>query len=99
MRVDGHLIIANHLSPDMASNAGIDGVYASSNGQTHGSVFQCSKTDWIYLSAGVHIIDVVAQTNNAARVDDGLLRIKLTQFDQGTDINMPIITPPKIKSM
>ena len=98
VHVDGHLIVVGYLSSNMASDNGMDGVYMVSNGQTHGSVFQCSKTDWIYLSASVHSIDVVTQTTGTARIDGGVLKIKLSQFDDGTDINMPIITPPKIKS-
>ena len=57
VRVDGHLIVVGYLSSSMASDSGMNGVYMVSNGQTHGSVFQWSKTDWIYLSAGVHSID------------------------------------------
>ena len=98
LRVDGHLIVGTSLLSDMTSNYGMDGVYMISNGQTHGSTIQCSKTDRIYLSAGVHTIDVVTQTTGTARVQDGFLWAKLTQFDDGTDINMPIITPPKSKS-
>ena len=99
VRVDGHLIVVGYLSSNMASDNGMDGVFMVSNGQTHGSVFQWSKTDWIYLSAGVHYIDVVAQTTGTALVRNGFLRVKLSQFDDGTDINMPIITPPKSKSI
>ena len=98
LRVDGHLIIIDQLSSNMASDNGMDGVYMYANGQTHGSLIQCSKTDWIYLSAGVHSIDVVTQTTGTANIDGGVLKIKLSQFDDATDINMPIITPPKIKS-
>ena len=99
VRVDGHLIVGTYLLSDMTNNYGMDGAYMVSNGQTHGSVFQCSKTDWIYLSAGVHSIDVVIQTTGVANIEGGFLRVQLSQFDDGTDINMPIITPPKIKSI
>ena len=99
VRVDGHLIIGSYLSSDMTNADGVDGAYMTSNGQTHGSTIQCSKTDWIYLSTDVHTIDVVTQTTGTASIDGGVLKIKLSQFDDGTDINMPIITPPKIKSI
>jgi hypothetical protein len=80
----------------MTSLSNWDGPYMSSNTQTQLSWSQCSKIDWIYLSTGVHVIDVVAKTNNVTQINGGVLRIKLTQFDHGSDINMPIITPPQI---
>ncbi len=96
LRVDGHLIVANYLSSDMKNDDNWDGPYMQSNTQTQFSWSQCSKIDWIYLSAGIHVIDVVAKTNGVTQINGGVLRIKLTQFDHGTDINIPLITPPQI---
>ncbi len=96
LRVDGHLIIANYLSSDMKNEDAADGSYMSSYTQPQLSWFQCSKTDLIYLSAGVHSIDLVAKTTNTARIHGGVLKTKLTPFDHGSDINMPLITPSQI---
>lgn len=99
LRVDGQLILGNYLSSDMTSDHRSGGAYMISNEQTHGSTFQCSKTDWIYLSAGIHVIDVAAKTSGAGAIEAGILRVKLIQFDDGTNINLPIMTPPIVRSV
>ncbi|CAF1634435.1 unnamed protein product [Didymodactylos carnosus] len=65
-------------------------------GKTNNQLFQCSKTELIYLSGSLHIIDVVAkssdmQTNDGIVVYEGRLTIKLTQYNEGADINLSLI--------
>ncbi len=78
----------------MKNQDGTDGSYMSSYTISQLGWFQCSKNDWIYLLAGVHIIDVVAKTTNTFLIHGAVFKAKLTQFDRGSDINMPLITPP-----
>ncbi|CAF1635518.1 unnamed protein product [Didymodactylos carnosus] len=72
IRVDNLLILGNQLSTDMTYAHTGDGGVMVSNGQT----------------PGTHVIDVVAMANGGGYVKDGFLRVKLTQFDHGADINM-----------
>ncbi|CAF1155560.1 unnamed protein product [Adineta ricciae] len=93
IRVDGNLIMGNTLVPNMANDTLVDGTSLHSNANTPGAAFPCSKIDWIYLSAGTHVVDVVARLANSGRIAGGSLKIKLTQFDSANDINLPIMTP------
>ncbi|UJR34660.1 hypothetical protein I4U23_027437 [Adineta vaga] len=75
----------------MSHGDGADGSFRSNN-DTY-EWFHCSKTDIIYLSGGLHVVDVVAK-GDGVEISGGFLTVELTQYEDGADINIPAVNLP-----
>ncbi|CAF2067834.1 unnamed protein product [Rotaria magnacalcarata] len=103
MMVDGRILISNRLYPNTEQRLDYDpsvstdmSTFLDSRGgalyySTGVTDFPSSKVETVYLSAGIHTIEVVARTDRGFRIHNGELHVELIEFEPSEVINLPLL--------
>ncbi|CAM4841792.1 unnamed protein product [Rotaria magnacalcarata] len=101
MMVDGRILISNRLYPNTEQRLDYDpsvstdmSTFLDSRGgalyySTGVTDFPSSKVETVYLSAGIHTIEVVARTDRGFRIHNGELHVELIEFEP-SEMDAPV---------
>lgn len=104
--IDDHILSSNKLYPNTEQRLNMqlpvgsynletldwrEGIFAFT--ESSRATMPCSKTEIVYLPAGVHSIDVVSRTTIAMQAEGFELSVEVIELMEGSTTNLPLLYP------